>query len=162
MLKQLDIGGEILVVGDKCTTTAVGAMNGFRPTNTQFTIWGFKENDETLIGLYSPLYSQEWADLNGNVKSGHGLWITPSNFLANMILINIKYKVLKFMFKNEKLDSMECKILHEYKDSTAFVEMDKNVGGGSCDGLGKTGHCIILPTNMLRKIKNVQENKHYG
>lgn len=153
MRKQLDIGDRTVVIGDKCIITRQGQENGFGPRNVLLNIWGFKEADETLIGLQSPLRNRGWADLDGNVSSRHGLWVTPSNFMSNMLLLSTKYSILKFTFRNKKLDGSKCKILHKGTDGNAFVEMDKNVEGGSCDGLGKEGHCIILPFSMLRRTK---------
>ena len=175
MQKQLVIGDKKIVIGDQCVITENGMKNGFGPINILLDIFTFKKTfDEILIGIHSHIYIKEWADLNGAVTPGHGLWITPSNFLTNMQFIPIKYEICnEFKFKNQNLELMQCKILHSYKDGNVFIEIDKNVGGGSCDGLGKTGHCIILPQNRLKKIKfkkqsnsesknpNIKESKHY-
>lgn len=156
MLKQLVIEDEKIVIGDKCVITSYGRDNGFGPANTPFSICAFKKVDELLIGIYSDVRIKGWSDLNGTVPSGHGLWVTPSNFKSNMKLISTKYEICtELKFKNQNLKLMQCKILHRYKDGSVFIETDENVGGGSCDGLGKTGHCIILPRNKLKKIKKV-------
>ena len=154
MRKQLDIGDRKVVIGDKCIITRRGQEHGFGPRNVLLNIWGFKESsDETLIGLQSPLRNKGWADLDGNVPSRHGLWVTPSNFMSNMLLLSTKYRILEFMFRNRKLNGFECRLLHKCVDGNAFVEVDKNVGGGSCDGLGKDGHCIILPFSKLKIVR---------
>lgn len=160
MLKQLVIDNEKVVIGDKCVITAYGMNNGFGPANIPFTICAFKKSDETLIGIHSDIYIRGWSNLSETVSPGHGLWITPSNFRSNMRLMSIKYEICtEFKFKNQDLRLMQCKILHRYKDGSVFIETDKNVGGGSCDGLGKTGHCIVLSQDKLKKIKNkTQEN----
>lgn len=155
MLKQLVIGNEKVVMGDKCIITEQGMNNGFGPTNIPFEIYAFKKADETLIGIRSDVYIEGWSDLDGMVTSGHGIWITPSNFKSNnMKLLSAKYEICTdFRFKNQNLELMQCKILHRYKDGNVFIETNENIGGGSCDGLGKTGHCIILPRNNLKKIE---------
>lgn len=154
MLQQLDIGNKVVTVGDKCVITKNGAKNGFSPINVQLTIWGFRISPgETLIGLHSKIRNKNWASLDGNVETGHGLWISPSNFNSSVCLMSTKYRISKFNFKNEKLDHEQCKILHTCKDGNVFVELDKYISGGSCDGLGKTGHCILLPGTLLEKIK---------
>ena len=33
-----------------------------------------------------------------------------------------------------------------------FVEFNKNIGGGSADGLGKDGHCLLLPRDVLKYV----------
>lgn len=163
MLKQLVIENKEVVIGDKCVITEYGRDNGLGPANIPFSIWAFKRADEILIGIHSDISIKGWSDLDGRVPSGHGLWITPSNFRSNMRLMSTKYEICtEFKFKNQNLKLMQCKILHRYRDGSVFIETDENVGGGSCDGLGKTGHCIILPRNRLKKIENkdrtVREN----
>lgn len=152
MQKQLDIGNKKIIVGDKCVITEKGYRNGFGPMNVVFTVWGFKKSDEMLIGLQSPIRNKEWADLDGKLPLGHGLWITPTNLIDNMLLLSTKYKISDFLFKNRDLDSMGCSILHKCSDGNVFVEVDENIEGGSCDGLGKEGHCILLPRNRLKII----------
>lgn len=160
MLKQLVIENEKVVIGDKCIITEFGMNNGFGPANIPFSICAFKKADEILIGIHSDIRIRGWSDLNETVPSGHGLWITPSNFKSNMKLMSTKYEICtNFKFKNQNLELMQCKILHRYKDGNVFIETDENVGGGSCDGLGKTGHCIILPRNTLKKVKPVNSVK---
>lgn len=34
----------------------------------------------------------------------------------------------------------------------SFVEFDEDVGGGSADGLGKTGFCVALPSELLENV----------
>lgn len=158
MQTQLDIGNEILTIGNKCIITTTGVINGFGQINTLFSIQKFKqtENNKTLIGLHSFIYEAYWNDLDGEVLPGHGLWVRPSDFTNNLHLLSKKYKVnTNFIFKNQNLKLMECRILYIYDKNNVFVEMDKNIGGISCDGLGKTGHCITLPRNNLKKIKIV-------
>lgn len=162
MRTQLDIGNEKLTIGDKCIITIIGNVNGLGPTNTLFSVWGFKqlENGRTLIGLYSPIHNIHWGSLDGNVLSGHGLWVNVSSFIEDLHLMSKKYEIhTKYSFKNQDLKSMECKILYDYDENNVFVEMDENIGGSNCDGLSKTGHCIILPRSSLGKTKSKKMDK---
>lgn len=153
MLKQLVVEGKTIVVGDECIITKRGFERGFGPIGAILIVWGFKRIDGMLIGLKSSLYNKTWADLDGAVAPGYGLWITPSGFANNMILSSIRYKIVsKFMFKGKDLASTQCRILHKCMDNYVFIESDENIGGGSCDGLGKSGHCTILPYEKLRRI----------
>lgn len=153
MLKQLVIGDKTLVIGDECTITKQGSDRGFGPVGVIVIIWGFKRTDGMLIGLKSSLYNRTWADLDGAVAPGYGLWITPLGFVNNMVLSSVKYEITsKFMFKGKDLTFTQCRILHKCMDNYVFIESDKNIGGGSCDGLGKSGHCTILPYRKLRRI----------
>ncbi len=126
------------------------------------SVWGFKtaQNGRTLIGLLSPIYSSKWSNLDGKVENGYGKWIGVSDFMQVILPVTKKYKITTtFDFKNQDLKSMECKILYIYGKEDVFVEMYKNIGGGSCDGLGKTGHCIVLPRKILKEIHSGRKDK---
>ena len=158
MQTQLVIGNEKLTIDDKCIITRIGDINGYGLRNTLLSIWGFKEGRDGgfLIGLYSSTYDMNWSDLDGHVTPGHGLWIRSSNFIDNILLVSKKYEICTTVdFKNQNLKSMQCRILYEYDENNIFVETDKDIGGSSCDGLGKAGHCIILPRNTLKAINKV-------
>lgn len=156
MQKQLVIDDKTIAIGDKCTITTQGSKNGYGPTNQVVSIWKFGEKDgEPVIGLYSPIYNPVWgSSLDKEVLSGHGIWISIGAFLDNMTFISKQYEICtKFNFKDRNLESMKCKILHIYTDDNVFIEIGEDIGGNSCDGLGKTGHCVIIPFNKLRAIK---------
>lgn len=162
---QLVIENERFTVGDKYIITSIGNANGYGLKNTVVNIWGFKKIDNgktTLVGLHNSVYDKNWCNLNGEVLSGYGLWVNPLRFVNNFLSISREYEIsTEFNFKNQNLKSRHCKVLCFYDKDHVFVEINKNVGGGSCDGVGKTGHCIILPYNNLRKIKpeiNQKEN----
>ncbi len=55
-----------------------------------------------------------------------------------------------YSFRGRNLKGMQCNIITKI-DGNAFIEMSENIGGGSCDGIGKTGHCIIVPKNIIIK-----------
>lgn len=158
MQTQLDIGlDKKIAIGDKCLITEKGSRNGYGYSNTLLNVWGFKVNKDgkTLIGLHSPIYNKDWSgNLDGNVPRGHGIWINVSNFINNIFHIEKKYEIYRnFRFGNKNLRGMQCKMLYKYNNGTVFVEVDRDIGGSSCDGLGKTGHCVILPYDIIKKVK---------
>lgn len=155
MQTQSVVEGEKLNVGDKCVINAIGVTHGFGFGGVLLKIWGFKwVNGKMLIGLQSPICNRAWADLDGNVLHGHGLWIESQSFTSYIHLVSREYKIdTVFIFKNQNLKFMRCRILYEYDKDNVFVELDKNIGANSCDGLGKKGHCIILPRKILKIIK---------
>lgn len=63
------------------------------------------------------------------------------------------------MFKRTNLKGKSCKILARLNSNNVFVEMEEDVGGGSCDGLGKGGHCVPIEQEFLTKIKNGKKTK---
>lgn len=64
-----------------------------------------------------------------------------------------------FMFKKINLKGMECRIVANLGTRHVFVEMEKNIGGGSCDGMGRQGHCIPIKREFLTKKKEKQKGE---
>ena len=62
-------------------------------------------------------------------------------------LVNQKYK-----FKGRNLEGEDCIILKPCcNGKNCFVEFEHNIGGGGADGTGKFGHCIVVPTEILKR-----------
>lgn len=83
-----------------------------------------------------------------------GLW-QDSRFLLNFFepVQQDKVVVKDFNFKKRNLKGMRCKVLHHNRShGQSFVEFDEDVGGGSADGLGKTGFCVALPSELLENV----------
>ena len=110
------------------------------------------KGDCVEIGIYSNIAQPGWHDLDGRVSNGHGYWMDRKSFVRFLRPKDIlKYVVSgDIKYKNISLKGMRCKILHSnYNDTHCFVELEKDVGGGSGDGTGKKGHCIVLDGNIL-------------
>ena len=68
----------------------------------------------------------------------------------------IEYEVTKeYMYKGKDLMGKVCSIVKPYSNSPShvFVEFKEDIGGGSADGAGKCGHCILLEKILLKKVK---------
>lgn len=171
MLKQLSIGDKIIYIGDRCRVTQTGDKWGLGKADSVLDIIAFdygSSTDHYLIGLLSPIKLAGWSDLSGNVPHGHGLWINITTFMGGLELVSIKHVICNnFIFKNKLLDGIECRILHTFEDDSKFVETESYVNGSSCDGTGKTGHCVIIPQYNLKTVNktkqiNQEENKVNG
>lgn len=66
------------------------------------------------------------------------------------------------MFKRKNLKGKTCKILASLDEHNVFVEMEEDIGGGSCDGLGKGGHCVPIEREFLTKVKDENKTKAKG
>lgn len=130
------------------------------------------------FGMYCRNGSREnWGTLEGFCDPHHGFWVDLVDLLQYQYLIkrDNKYKEglpkdkvrwikTDVMFKGKSLISKKCKIIRLFKrfSSTAyFVEFEDYIGGCSCDGLGKSGHCLPVNSKFLvkspKQVENVNE-----
>lgn len=65
-------------------------------------------------------------------------------FIKDFMYINSNIE-----FKRINLIGKRCKVLHKIDRNYVFVELDEDIGAMSCDGTGKSGHCIVVPKNCL-------------
>lgn len=91
-----------------------------------------------------------WGDGEGATEPGYGMVIQSANFMT--YFTNKPYKRLVIAedieFKGRNLKGMSGKPLSKI-GKEMFVELDEDVGGCSCDGTGKRGHCVLVPRNAL-------------
>jgi hypothetical protein len=112
------------------------------------------------VGLYSHQPINGWGDLDGMVPSRQGLWQDSRHLLNFFELIHQdKVVVEDFNFKKRNLKGMRCKVIHHNSShGQSFVEFDEDVGGGSADGLGKAGFCVVLPSELLENADESPKN----
>jgi hypothetical protein len=54
---------------------------------------------------------------------------------------------------------MRLRLLSKIDSKLAMVELEENVGGGGGDGLGKAGHCVLLPAGLIEREKANKKSK---
>ena len=148
-------------LGHVVTFNKKAAVRGIAPAGAKAEL-GFWHNDySSLVGMIAldPEYIDGWGDLDGEVDNERGWWMEMEELIA-ISNINVKGDMVvskNHKFKDIELKDMECTLL-SYIDNTklAFVEFDKNIGGCSADGLGRRGHCIAVPTNILQMAKTAK------
>jgi len=65
-----------------------------------------------------------------------------------------------FPFRKKNLKDMRCKVISPMPGSAeSLVEFTENVGGCGADGLGKGGHCLIVPNDALSPVKEKVKTK---
>lgn len=117
-----------------------------------------------LIGI-SGRPREEWHDLNGKLSEGEmGYWLEIYEMVKYFVIDEGQTKRIKqdLMFKGRNLKDKECKILTTIADDSYIVEFEVNIGGISCDGLGKAGHCLPVSSNVLDNKKEKTENVKKG
>jgi hypothetical protein len=161
MPKHITIGDKRLCIGNKVRSTERAAENGICSADMILTVHQFKGDGELLVGLYSERRLGGWGDLDGAVPSKQGFWATRDVILDNFELISNDYIITgNESFKGKNLKNMRCKILHvDRRSGATFVELDKNVGGGSADGSGRRGHCVVVSQKSLVKKKQSKDEQ---
>lgn len=176
-LKKAIIDGKIYKLGDKLKyirkPSSYDQFSGLMglPINTDVGIVLIikktesdrRRNPRTLFGIKTLDGEKfpEWHDLEGNLYDRNGYFINkyivktcfaPSAAAGNMIISE------EFKFRRRDLKDMKCKIISPMPgDNESLVEFNKDIGGCGADGLGKSGHCLVVPNKILTPEK--KENK---
>lgn len=103
-----------------------------------------------MIGIVSDQPVKGWGDLEGEVPPSCG-YFAAADAIADLFFIVEEFFVVRgdTKFKKKSLNGMRCKMVAPLSGNLCFVELEENVGGGSADGLGKKGHCVLVPSNTL-------------
>lgn len=151
MYVELEGGGYHFSIGQELTLTEHGHAQGFGTAGqTRALIEEIEDNDhepdaEIVISKRGDEH-QNWED---------GRWLTLwvgdliRFFSVDATAAGAQVVNRDFMFKKQNLKGMKCKILARLGRRDVFVEMENNIGGGSCDGQGKQGHCIPIKKEFL-------------
>lgn len=154
MHQHVTIGDMILRVGDRLKVNGRGEDNGLGRNGEIIKVISIKNDGGILIGLYSDRRHNGWGDLDGAVPSRQGFWATRDCVMDNFSILANEYEICAdHMHHKRNLKGLSCKILHTFGDGFSFVELEENVGGGSADGLGKAGHCVVVHKNVVAKKK---------
>lgn len=116
------------------------------------TIVAIKSDDGSgkfRIGICGE-YHDHWHDLEGRCENGHGYWLTSDQAIAWLVFEPRELTIIKeYKFKGRNLRGMKCRNLSHMSDGSIFIEAEENIGGTSCDGMGKRGHCIIVDPEIV-------------
>ena len=113
-----------------------------------------------LVGLYSDVRLDNWSDLDGEVSSRKGWWLSARE-LARVIeeADNSAFEVSKPLeHRGVQLKGKVCRKLANMEDGSIFVEFEEDVNGCSADGLGKAGYCVAIKNSVLKPAK--KKEKH--
>jgi hypothetical protein len=163
MKDAVTIGRRRVMVGDCLIANDNAEYHEICRSKTEVKIHCINRNgDETLLGLYSENPLSGWHDLEGQVPNRHGYWATRDCLIDNFSLKREDYTIKEdTVFKGVSLKGMSCRLLHVNKRGLCFVELDKNVGGGSADGLGKKGHCVVMHKSALEAAETKDKKKAF-
>ena len=157
---------KIFVVGAKGVVSREGVKCGLAPAGYRIEIAAIKDNNKTdaLIGICGKS-RDGWNDLDGEVPPGCGYWLGPEEAYRYLEMENNTQKYIRtdrsLEFKGKSLAGKKCKVLATIQDSDSvcIVEFEENIGGISCDGMGKRGHCLPVKMNFITD-KKPEEKKN--
>jgi hypothetical protein len=156
MPEYISINNKIFTAGQKFVANKYAESNSYCNTGLVVSLECIKmDGGENLIGISSEKPVPHWHDLEGRVSDKYGYWVRSKPFLQCFNIVGVQKMVVKgdVLHKQINLNGKKCKVLKNIiapnGNKYSFVEMEENVNGGSADGLGKHGHCIILSTNSL-------------
>ncbi len=161
MQESITIKGTTVHIGNKLRANKNAEIRGICSSDEIVEIKAIKQEDHIYIGLYSEQKHRAWGGLDGCVDSYHGFWQAADGLFNFFDLIHSEKVVVgDFDFKKRNLKGMRCKILYQnHREGQCFVELADDVGGGSADGLGKSGHCVILSSSLLENVDSAKVSK---
>ena len=161
MQKSIIIGETTIYLGNKLRANKNAEVRGICSCDEIVEVKAIKTEDRSYIGLYSENKHRSWGSLDGAVNSYHGVW-QDAEGLFNFFDLIYRDKIVTtdYYFKKRSLKGMKCKVLYQnHRQGQCFVEFNENIGGGSADGLGKSGHCVVLPSVLLENMEESEEKK---
>lgn len=110
------------------------------------------------IGLRMDSPRQPFHDLDGRTENRRGWWINGRDLLASVDLTQEKYYIKKsLVYRGQDLKGKKCALLFTIDDNLAVVDFEEDIGGFSADGMTKKGHCLLVETHNLRRMKKSEE-----
>jgi len=141
--QSISVNGRMIVVG-----TVLTATNNFShlPRGAKVSVKKIRRNEDGIeIGVCAEKRVDGWHNLDGSCPDRCGYWIEPRH-IKKSFKVSPDCRIVRgnVSFKDKSLQGMECSVLSHLPKGKVFVELVEDVGGASCDGLGKKGHCVVL------------------
>ena len=129
----------------------------------RIAILNWRKDGSCTIGLYSPEELSNWHNLEDMLPSHTGYWIEEDQLAEFFELERLRLEITSnITIRGKNMKGRKGTFLCPFDDSASmpiryriytpqhlFVELDDNVGGSGCDGLGKKGHCVMVPGNAV-------------
>jgi hypothetical protein len=163
MRKSYSYSGHTLTVGDKRRVNTEGKRRGLGSVGEVLTIEkiGGRDGSDTQIGLVANRRHEGWHNLDGNCPNGCGYWVSFSKAVMGTDKTDEVVEITgDVTFKGRKLKGRRARKLTTLSHAPmVFVEFDENIGGSSADGMGKRGHCALVPLEKLKSVKDKEREK---
>lgn len=163
---SITVEDTIISVGDSLRATEKASYDGHAEMGELVTVNTIKSRDGSsmsfFVGVVAERPNSNWSNLDGRVAPGHGYYFRRRDLFRYFVPITMERMIIKdsFKFRKLELEGLECDILAFLPDGkSVFIQFDKNVGGCGCDGLGKAGHCLAVPRNILKKVEKSKNKR---
>ena len=111
---------------------------------------------EITLELRSLKRNSAWPGSKGGIQREYGFTVPIDVALSCFNLVTIKFVVSKhFIIGTEDLNGLTGKVIcpvYDYRNKKLdiMVEFDEQIQCGGCaDGLGKHGHCLLIPSEVI-------------
>jgi hypothetical protein len=162
-----NINNVLIGQGDILLLNKLGVKNGIGPVlNEEFrVIYVMKSvgSPVCLFGLEGTIRRDERNNLDGKCRPYRGITMRSDQILDFFQpSTGTKYVKGDYVFGKKNLKGMKCKVVSEIAADrqNIFVEFEENIRGCCSDGLGKSGHCLLIDRSLLcDKIEEVEKKK---
>jgi len=157
-MRTVKMNGRIFKQGDMVTLNDKAASHINGPAGLRVQLYSI-DSDGNQIGLYSPdKRIDSWGDLHGHVSSFRGWYVSVTELAMIIEQDDAPYEIAKAItYRGKELKGMTCRLVAALDKHLMFVELEEHVDGCSADGLGKTGHCVAVPSNSVKRIKKSEK-----
>jgi hypothetical protein len=127
-------------------------------------IW--KKNGQCQIGALLAGQHSAWHHMDGMVPDNRGYWLDAEHLGEAFELAKMKIEIIgDAHYRAKDLKGRKGVYLSSFGDAGGlppdvpisainvkhvFVELEDNVGGSGCEGMGKRGHCVMVPRECVR------------
>lgn len=157
--------GDILTLNEQGETANLGTKGDMARV---LSIYSCRHLPDSKLQIVRNTPHIAWCNLSGQLPSPAGLDLFVGDVLVYFdfgVPLEDVYISKNFTFKNRNLKGLDCKYLAAFRGGDCFVEFEEDIGGCSCDGLGRAGHCIIINRGFLMekegKRRDKSSSKHF-
>jgi len=165
LVSKIVVDGKLYKTGDKLEFKGASDLRGYNSLSVlkkgelvQIAIIQHDKSGENLlfgIATTDNLARGGWHTLDGCLRKDNGYFIEKCHIINNFRRVS-EYMVINknFPFKKKNLKDMKCKVVSPMPgNSESLVEFKEDIGGCGADGLGKGGHCLVVPNDILSSMK---------
>lgn len=156
-MQKITLGSGVVVEkGMRAVTNKKAEADGFCRAGIDIEIYNIENEGPNIVVFSHQRKIPEWHDYHGNLPS-HSAYVFTLDQAREYIdfgKLRIDVKVAAdFHHRGKNLRGKEGRIVYYIDGKSVAVEFKEFVDGHSADANGKTGHCLILPVEVLHDVE---------